>query len=218
MLAGAVAIIALLAIGGAATVFAASPPATPGTSDQSSRAQQFLDRLASNLGISSDRLQQGLKTTADQSIDNAVANGKITQAQGDKAKANIDSGNGLNALRRFVGGRQKNADLRRFNAWQDIAGALNTTPKDLKSQIQSGKTLEEIITGQNKSVDDVVNAVVAQVKQQLDTAVTNGKLTPQREETVLANLKTRLTNLINNGGPTFGKNGTPSSSSDGISG
>jgi carboxylesterase type B len=218
MLAGAVAIVALLAVGGVATVFAASPPATPDATSQPNRAQEFLNRLANNLGISTDKLQQGLKTTADQTIDNAVANGKITQAQADKAKAKVDSGNGLNAFTHALGRRQRNIDWLRFGSWQDIATALNTTPQDLKTQIQSGKTLKEIITNQNKSVDDVVNAVVAQVKVQLDPAVSNGKITQTREDTVLSNLKTRLTNLINNGGPTFGNSATPNATPSGVSG
>jgi hypothetical protein len=218
MLAGSVAIVVLLAIGGAATVFAASPPATPGATSQPNRAQQFLNRLANTLGITTDKLQQGLKTTADQSIDNAVANGKITQAQADNAKAKVDAGNGLSAFTRFFGSRARNNAALRGASWQDIAKALNTTPQDLKTQIQSGKTLKEIITSQNKSVDDVVNAVVAQVKVQLDPAVSNGKITQTREDTVLSNLKTRLTNLINNGGPTFGKSATPNATPSGVSG
>lgn len=218
MLAGAAAIVALLGVGGVATVFAASPPATSNGTSQPTRAQQFLNRLASNLGITPNKLQQGLKQTADQSIDNAVANGKITQAQADKAKAKVDAGNGLGAFTRFFGARVRTRTVVTLATWQDVASVLNTTPQDLKSQIQSGTTLKEIITNQNKTVDDVVNAVVAKEKTQLDTAVSNGKLTSQRETTILANLKTRLTNLINNGGPTFSKNAAPNVTPSGVSG
>ena len=218
MLAGSAVIVALLAIGGAATVFAAGGTATPGATNQPTRAQQFLNRLANNLGITTDKLQQGLKTTADQSIDNALANGKITPAQAAKAKAKVDAGNGLSAFTRFFHARARNSAVLRGAAWQDIAKELNTTPQDLKTQIQSGKTLKEIITSQNKSVDDVVNAVVAQTKVQLDPAVTNGKITQQRENTILSSLKTRLTNLINNGGPTFNKSATPNATPSGVSG
>ncbi|HEX3722434.1 MAG TPA: hypothetical protein VHV31_06565 [Nitrolancea sp.] len=218
MLVGAVAVVALLGVGGVATVFAASPPATSNGTSQPTRAQQFLNRLASNLGISSDKLQQGLKQTADQSIDNAVANGKITQAQADKEKAKVDAGSGLGAFTRNFGARVRNKIVLTMASWQDVASVLNTTPQDLKSQIQSGKTLKQIITDQNKTVDDVVNAVVAKVKTQLDTAVSNGKLTQQREDTMLSNLKTRLTNLINSGGPTFSKNASPNATPSGVSG
>ena len=218
VLVGSVAIVALLAIGGAATVFAAGGTATPTATNQPTRAQQFLNRLANNLGITTDKLQQGLKTTANQSIDNAVANGKITQAQADKAKAKVNAGNGLSTFTRFFGAHVRASMVLRGASWQDIAKELNTTPQNLKTQIQSGKTLKEIITNQKKSVGDVVNAVVAQTKVQLDPAVANGKITQQREDTLLSNLRTQLTNLINNGGPTFPKSATPNATPTAVSG
>ncbi len=198
VLAASVAIVALLAVGGVATVFAAGSTTTSGTS----RGQEFLNRLANNLGITPDKLQQGLKTTADQEIDNAVANGRITQDQANKAKQNVDNGNGLSAFTRFFGRRIQDRDLLRFGTWNDLASELGMSPQDLSSQLKSGKTLKQIISDQNKTVDDVVNAVAAKVQQTLDAQVTAGKLTQSREATILANLKTRLTDVINNGGPT----------------
>lgn len=213
VLAASVAIVALLAVGGVATVFAAGPTTSSGTS----RGQEFLNRLANNLGITPDKLQQGLKSTADQEIDNAVANGRITQDQANKAKQNVDNGNGLSAFTRFFGARIHNRDLLRFGAWNDLASELGMSPQDLSSQLKSGKTLKQIISDQNKTVDDVVNAVAAKVQQTLDASVANGKLTQTREDTILANLKTRLTDLINNGGPTPHTNGG-SATPSGVSG
>ncbi|HVX31001.1 MAG TPA: hypothetical protein VHA53_11025 [Nitrolancea sp.] len=213
-IAGALALLALLTVGGVATVFAAGSSTPDGTS----RGEEFLNRLANNLGISTDKLQQGLKTTADQEIDNAVANGRITQDQADKAKAQVDAGNGLNAFTHFFGARIHDRDMLRFGTWNDLASALGMSPQDLSSQLQSGKTLKEIISDQNKTVDDVVNAVAAKAQQQLDTAVTNGKLTQSREESIIANLKTYLTNLINNGGPMPHTRDNNSATPSGISG
>jgi hypothetical protein len=214
LLAGSVAIVAVLALGGAATVFAAGSTTSNGTS----RGQEFLNRLANNLGISPDKLQQGLKTTADQEIDNAVANGRITQDQANKAKQNVDNGNGLNAFTRFFGRRIHDRDLLRFGVENDLASELGMSPQDLMTQLQSGKTLKQIISDQNKTVDEVVNAVAADVQKTLDTAVANGKLTSSREATIISNLKTRLTDLINNGGPLPHKGSNNSATPSGISG
>jgi 3-hydroxyacyl-CoA dehydrogenase len=212
VLAASVAIVALLAVGGVATVFAAGSTTTSGTS----RGQEFLNRLANNLGITPDKLQQGLKTTADQEIDNAVANGRITQDQANKAKQNVDNGNGLSAFTRFFGRRIQDRDLLRFGTWNDLASELGMSPQDLSSQLKAGKTLKQIIIDQNKTVDDVVNAVAAKVQQTLDAQVTAGKLSQSREATILANLKTRLTDVINNGGPTPHMHGSATPS--GVSG
>jgi len=208
------AVVAVLAIGGFATVFAAGNPSSS-SSTPSSRAQTFLNRLASNLGISTDKLQQGLKDTADQYVDQAQQNGKITPDQANAAKQRIANSNGLGAFTRFFKRRNQAVNQLKMASWQDIASALNMTPQDLRSQIQSGQTLKQIIESKNMTVDQVVNSVVAQVQSQLDAKVAKGTITSDQETKILDNLRNRLTTLINNGGPTFNQHpapsGTPSS-------
>jgi L,D-peptidoglycan transpeptidase YkuD (ErfK/YbiS/YcfS/YnhG family) len=63
-----------------------------------------------------------------------------------------------------------------------------------------------------------VNAVAAKVQQTLDAQVTAGKLTQSREATILANLKTRLTDVINNGGPMPHKSDNNGATPSGVSG
>ncbi len=214
ILAGSMAVVAMLAVGAFATVFAAgSPTATPGT-DQSSPAQTFLQRLANNLGITTDKLQQGLKDTANQYVDQALANGKITQQQADQAKQNIANGNGMNGLRKFFERRDQRWDMLRQATWNDAAKALNMSPQDLKSELQSGKSLKTVIQEKNMTVDQFVANVISEVKSQLDSKVQSGALSSQQEQKILDTLQTRLTNMINNGGPNIhwkaDPSGTPS--------
>ena len=191
------------------TVYAASP-ATPSTTTggtvttqgtgQPSRAQVFLNRLAQNLGISSDQLQTGLKTTEDQSVDDAVAAGKITAAQGATLKQKIDASNGIGFFRVLNRVRDRIALVQHLKVaiGSEIANDLGMTPKDLKAELQSGKTLSQVITEHGKTTDQVVNDVVAKARTRLDAAVANGNLTQSRENQLLDNLKTRLTNAIDN--------------------
>ncbi len=208
VLAASMAVVAIIAIGGFATVFAAGNPSS-GNSDSSSRAQTFLSRLASNLGISTDKLQQGLKDTADQYVDQAQQNGKISSDQASAAKQRIADSNGLAPFMRLFRKRDQMVDHLQMASWQDIATALNMTPQDLRSQIQSGQTLKQIIESKNMTVDQVVSSVVSQVQTQLDARVTAGTITSDQETTILNNLRNRLTTLINNGGPTFKQNANP---------
>jgi hypothetical protein len=214
VIAASMAVVAVLAVGGFATVFAAgSPTPTTSGSTQTSRAQTFLDRLANNLGISTDKLQQGLKDTADQYVDQAQQNGKITPQQAAQAKQKIADGNGLNAFTRFFAKRSQRLGMLRQASWNDIATALNTTPQDLKAQIESGQTLQQIIQSKNMTVDQVVSTVVNDVKAKLDPKVASGAITAQQEQNVLDNLRAGLTNLINSGGPIFPQHTAPSAPS-----
>ncbi|MGA7669769.1 MAG: hypothetical protein WBW04_05065 [Nitrolancea sp.] len=208
VLAASMAVVAILAIGGFATVFAAGNPSSNG-SDPSSRAQTFLDRLASNLGISTDKLQQGLKDTANQYVDQAEQSGKISSDQANAAKQRIANSNGLGPFTRFFRKRDQMVDHLQMASWQDIASTLNMTPQDLRGQIESGQTLKQIIESKNMTVDQVVSSVVSQVQTHLDAKVTAGTITSDQETTILNNLRNRLTTMINNGGPTFNQHTNP---------
>lgn len=205
MAAGGALIAAVLAVGLIGTAFAAgsgTPPSTqPGTtSTHESRAQQFFDKLATNLGISSDQMQTGLKTTEKQYVSQAQQNGKITQDQANKLDQKIDQSNGIAPLSRFLHLRQQI----KVDTGAAIAKALGITPAVLKSELKSGKTLKDVIVAHSpgktpdQAVQDVVNSVVSQAKTKLDKAVQSGKLTTDQETTFLNNLSQRLTNRINN--------------------
>ncbi len=125
--------------------------------------QTFVDRLASNLGLSSNQVQQGLQTTEDQYVDDAVTSGKMTSAQGDALKQQIDSGQltpfnlGIPGMGMGMGGGHGHgADM------DVIASTLGITTDQLQSDLSSGTTIADEITSHGKTVDDVVNAVVAQ--------------------------------------------------------
>ncbi|MBX6341859.1 MAG: hypothetical protein IRY97_05325, partial [Thermomicrobiaceae bacterium] len=149
-----------MAIGGAAvalvlasalaagTVRAEGPSATPtagaGASGKPTWAQTFLQRLAQNLGVSQDRLDGALKTSADQTIDDAVQAGKLTQQQADRLKQRIDSGHGLGVLDRLLDIRERR--LRRAALGKEIAAALGITPQQLHSELASGKPLSQVIS------------------------------------------------------------------------
>ncbi len=200
---GGLATVALATTVTAGSVFAASPPTSTATSAQSS-VQTFVDRLAQNLGLSSDQVQQGIQTTEDQMVSDAVSSGKITSTQGDAIKQQIDSGQ----IDRFffgghgfgIGGPQGHGE-----DMSVIATTLGITNDQLQSDLSSGTTLKDEITNHGKTVDEVVTAVVAQEKSEMDQAVSAGKMTQDQETQRLSDLQQRLTDSINNN--TFGQGG-----------
>ena len=54
--------------------------------DDTSLHQTFLDRLAEKLGISSGELEATIQETQNDVIDDAVANGRLTEQQGERAQ------------------------------------------------------------------------------------------------------------------------------------
>jgi hypothetical protein len=74
---------------------------------------------------------------------------------------------------------------------------LGMSVSDVESALQSGKTLADLAQSKGKSVSDLVNALLEPAKTDLDQAAQSGKITSAQEQTIVNNLTTRLTNLVN---------------------
>ena len=73
-----------------------------------------------------------------------------------------------------------------------VAKALNMTEVDLRTELQSGKSIADVAAAKNVSLDTIVSAIVADQTTMLKQAVTDGKLTQAQADTMLANLKLTL--------------------------
>jgi hypothetical protein len=78
------------------------------------------------------------------------------------------------------------------------ASFIGISASDLMTGLQGGKSLAQIATDHGKKPDDLVTALVAPAKTKLDQAVASGEITAAQEQTLLDNLTTRVTDLVNN--------------------
>lgn len=184
-------VVGALVIGG--TVAAESGTSTTGGGLRDS----FLSHLADNLGISRDKLDQAITTSSDQTIDQAVANGDLTQQQGDALKERLANGDLFTFGARH--GRPGRALFGHGDGMATIASTLGITTADLRSELQAGSTLEQVITNHGSTVDAVVQSLVNAARTDLDQAVAKGKLTQALADKILSNLPARLTEMIQNG-------------------
>src|SRR5205823_13387509 len=74
---------------------------------------------------------------------------------------------------------------------------LGLSDSQLRSKLESGKTLAQVAKDEGKSVNGLVAALKADLKQKLDQAVSDGRLTKAQEEQVLAAADQRLNDLVN---------------------
>lgn len=104
----------------------------------------------------------------------------------------------LNAARQETNaGKAKGLGLERVEAGKALAGFLGLQPKNLKAQLQQGKSLAQIAQAQGKTVDQLKAYINAQAKTQLDAAVAAGKLAQDRENQALQKLNSNLDTLVN---------------------
>jgi len=186
-------IAAAVAAAGLAVGAGAAVAATQSTPQQQSDA--IVADAAQQLGVSSDKLTAALKQALENQVDAALSAGQITQAQADQMKADIESGQlPLLGLRGGHGGDHgpgHGADL------STAASYLGVTAAELRTSLESGKSLADVAKAQGKSVDGLVGALVDAAKQRLDADVSAGRLTDAQRQSILTDLERRITNLVN---------------------
>jgi hypothetical protein len=186
---------ALAVVGGGGAALAAGGNPFGGSNDR----QAVLNDAAQRLNVKPAELQSALKQAMLDRIDAALKAGRITQEQATELKARVNAGDGLGPL--FPGGH----GFEFHHGGPPLAGLdaaatyLGLTPAQLRTQLQSGKTLAQIAKAQGKSTDGLKQAMLAGAKQHLDAAVKDGKLTQSQADHILSDLSTRLDDLIQNG-------------------
>jgi hypothetical protein len=160
-----------------AAVSALSPSGTDGTDSTDTRAA---DHAA--------RLQEVLQPLID---DNT-----LTQEQVDKIIA------ALEAARPEGGPGGRGGFGPRLEV---VATTLGITADEVRTALQDGTTLADLAAAHGKTAQDVVDALVAELKAHLDEEVAAGEHTQAEADARLADATTRITEMVNNGPPADGR-------------
>ncbi|MDR3577642.1 MAG: hypothetical protein P4L50_27570 [Anaerolineaceae bacterium] len=197
---------------------AASPSATPGTNRANLISQLqafFYNDLASQLGVTVDKLKAAITTAIQDTLGKAVSNGAISQSQADQAKSklaqNQTNGNfpGFGMFGGFgFGGRGGfRGGFNNLLNQTEIAKALGISLTTLQSDLKAGQTLTDIAKAQNMDYATFKAAVMGDAKTTLDAAVKSNTITAAQEQTELSRLSTILDNIATQKGGRFGMPG-----------
>lgn len=170
---------------------------TAKSSAANNAVQSFLDKLAANLGIERATLDQALTKTRDQTLDEAVKNGKMTQEQADKIK---QSGKNGILTPGFLGGRfgfrgrmpraNGNAAVNLRNVTVEaLAQITGKSTDEITQALKPVNPLQKFLSDNNISQEDFHNAVVKVAKDKLDQAVKDGKLTQDQADKILQRIQ-----------------------------
>jgi len=185
--------VAAAAVAGAGGAIAADKIGSP-----KEESQAVVNDAAKQLGVSPNALSDALKKALENRIDAAVSAGEITKAQGDELKARIESGDvplfGFPHRGFGPGGHF-------FGKLDAAASYLGLTEDQLRTELDGGKTLAQVAKDHGKSVDGLVDALVADLKKHLDADVAAGRITKAQEDQFLADAKQRINDFVNGKGP-----------------
>ena len=202
------------AVAGLAVVGAGAAVAATQFGDPKAESEAIIKDAAGQLGVQPSQLSDALKKAYKNRIDAAVAAGRLTKEQGDAIKEQIDAGVPLLVPGAFRGGSGPMGqgpmgqgrmgapgfghEMRGLGAAADYLGL---TQSELLAKLQSGKSLADVAKDQGKSVDGLIDAMVADAKTHLDQAVKDGKLTQSQADDILSNVKQHITALVNGTAP-----------------
>jgi len=188
--------VAGLAVAGGGAAYAATQFGSPQQENQA-----VLNDAAKQLGVQPSALSAALKKALENRVDEAVAAGRLTKAQGNELKQRIESGD----VPLFGGpGHGFGHHAGPFGGLDAAAGYLGLTETQLRTQLESGKSLADVAKAQGKTVDGLVQALVGAAKKKIDAAVTAGRLTQSQADSIVADLKSRVTDFVNRAAPRFG--------------
>jgi hypothetical protein len=190
--------VALVAIAGGGAAVAAT-----GLGDPGEESKAIVEDAAEQLGVEPAELSDALKQALENRVDAAVAAGRLTEEEGAALKERIQAeeypllgGPGLG----HHGGRG-------FHHLDAAAEYLGLTEAELRTQLRNGQTLAQVAQAQGKTVDGLVDALVADEKAELDAAVAAGRITQAQADEQLARAEERFEALVDGTMPERGPRG-----------
>jgi uncharacterized protein YidB (DUF937 family) len=201
--------LALAGILGAGAVMAQTP--VPGTS---TTGTSFLSRVAQKLGIDTPTLENAVKGAKTDEVDARVASGDLTQAQADQIKQRIaNEPAGAFGFGSGPGDRGPGHGRGGFADPQKLATFLGITADQLRTETgASGATLATVAQAHGKSRDELKAFLTTEMKSRVDQEVANGELTQAQADTKLADMTSKLDQMIDGTGhpghgPDYGMRG-----------
>lgn len=154
------------------------------------------DEVAAKLGVSPAELRTAFRAVLSARVDAALAAGKLTPEQAAKLKERIANAKGLGfGIKRGFAKKQQalvkpiGVKAKRLGA---ASGYLGLTREQLRAELKAGRSLAQIAAAQGKTVDGLVTAMLAPVKERLAKAVAAKRLTQPRADEILERLSDRV--------------------------
>lgn len=169
----------------------------------------YLQNLATNLGVSQDKLTSGMTQAAKDTIAQAVKDGKLTQAQADQLDTQIDNmaANGIYGYNGFghdpgmggpgMGGPGKDgfgpgapiSSTTMSNVETAVANKLGLTVAQMHTDFQNGQTIADLAKAANVNLADIKTIIINTIKPDLDAAVKAGNMTQAQEDSFIQNIQ-----------------------------
>lgn len=165
--------------------------------------QTLSDYLTAN-GVDPNQVTADAKAKIEAAVQTAVDEGKITEERATTLLENVDTviENVLNRAKGERGeDRPRGERFEESEFIQTIADSLGITPEEFVAQLQEEQTIAEVISANGGDVEAITQTLIADATERINQAVTDGKLTQERADTMVENLETRINDFLSGNRP-----------------
>ncbi len=144
----------------------------------------FLSKVADKLGVSEEELTVAIEEARDETIDEAVAEGRLTEEQAERLR---EGGFPFNRRLHRAGGHILNA----------AADVLEMEKDDLVVELREGNSLADVAAAQGIDVDSFKAQLLAEVQTDIDAKAADGTITQEQADRLSEGLEERVDNIVN---------------------
>ena len=155
----------------------------------------FLSKVADKLGVGEDELNTAIKDAGLEMIDEAVAEGRLTEEQAERLRERVEEGGIPFPPRPHHGGPH----LGRGPVLIADAAAqvLDMEKEELIEARQDGQSLVQIAESKGVSAEEFTAALLEEVQVQLDALVDEGKLTQEQADRIFQGIEEHIDRIVN---------------------
>ena len=157
------------------------------------QAGKSIADVAKDKGVTLDKIVDAAVANRSDQLKQQVTAGRLTQAQSDTLLANYKINVTAELNNKFV-----QVGPVRESLLTIAAKELGVTEADLRTTLETGKSIADVAKDKGVALDKIVDAAVAQHADLLKQQVTAGRLTQAQADTLLANQKINITAHLNN--------------------
>lgn len=159
-------------------------------------ANQTLRELIEANGGDADAISAAVVTAVTEHVNQQVADGELMAERGEEILADVESrvADALDKTPPTV--ERDGRGFGQLDVLETVASELGLTTDEIRAALQSGQTLETIISDNGGDVVAINAALVANATQNVNDAVAEGRITQEQADDILSNIGERVENAL----------------------
>jgi hypothetical protein len=174
---------------------------------------RFREIVSGLLGVSVEEFNTAVEQARNQTLDEAVTEGWLTQDQADRMRERMELAPGAEPWGMGMG-KGFRGHGRPMHGWGTsffsvAAEQLGMSQSDLMAALREGKTIADVAAEQGVDAQSLVDAYLAQLTEKLNEAVEEGRLTQKQADWMLEQAEGQATEQLSQTWEDCGPHGFP---------